>query len=385
MKTRASAFTLVELLVVIAIIAILAALLLPVLNQAVARAKRAQCINNLRENGIGFQEFAHEHNGLFPMSVPVSAGGTMELDQNGIRLLGEFYFAYRNFQVLSNDLATPKLLVCPADDRVPAVWFASLQNSNLSYFVGVNADYAKPTSILAGDRNITNDWIGTATLQQLGPNHYLRWTRELHHFKGDLLFSDGHVEERNSASLYAAANQSPETAAFFVPTVAGGGGGAATNSGGRGGGTSGGWVGGGLPSGWGNNQGGSAAPPNPGGNGANPGPGPAQPANPPIPSTPSEPAKPTPLPRTTNAPPTMKAAEIPVVAPEPEVATPMSTAVVEPPVKVGYWPIYLLLLLLLLLAAAEAYRRAQAKRKRALRLQAASAQRRADDPYAKPR
>lgn len=138
------------------------------------------------------------------MMTPVADGGSLEFVQSGFHVTGPFYFSYRHFAAMSNELVTPMILNCPAElYRAAAPNFASFKNENLSYFVGANAEFRRPGSILAGDRNITNDLVRGPTIVRQPLGTRIRWTKELHHRKGNLLFADAHVEERNGDQSFA--------------------------------------------------------------------------------------------------------------------------------------------------------------------------------------
>jgi competence protein ComGC len=182
---RTRAFTLTELFIILAVIAVLAMLLVPGLFRARERARRISCTSNLKIIGMALKTWSMDHTNLYPMQVPLTNGGSREFLLSGA--------VFRHFQLMSNDLATPLILACPADRRRPARDFARLANSNISYFVTIEADDDHPQMVMAGDRNLTNGSPLMNGLLTLTTNRPLGWTHDLHNGCGQVLLSDGSV------------------------------------------------------------------------------------------------------------------------------------------------------------------------------------------------
>jgi prepilin-type processing-associated H-X9-DG protein len=200
-SSRKAAFTLVGLLVIIAVLAILAAMLLPALARAKQKSRRINCVNNLKQDGLAFRLWSGDNNDFYPMGVSTNKGGTMEFAGD----------VFRHFQVMSNELSTPKILVCPDDNRTVAASFARLQNKNVSYFVGLDATDVRPQMLMTGDRNVTNGVAPVHSVLELRPEIPAGWTETIHNGKGNVGLADGSVQQFTIPALRRALNVTGDT------------------------------------------------------------------------------------------------------------------------------------------------------------------------------
>jgi prepilin-type processing-associated H-X9-DG protein len=210
------AFAFIEVLAIVVIIMAMASVILPYFARGRGcRAAIMSCVNNQKQIGLAFRVWALDNGDKFPMQVSATNGGTMEVVEARV--------VFPHFEVMSNELSTPKILFCPKEsqpgrkvadsfgraavagspNRVP---FAS--DANLSYFVGVDATNGKPGMLLCGDDNFTIEGFRLRhRLVSVWTNSTVEWTAQTHAGKGNISFADGSVAQMNIAKLMQAIQQ----------------------------------------------------------------------------------------------------------------------------------------------------------------------------------
>lgn len=207
---RPVAFTLVELLVVIVILALLAGLLLPALARAKDKARRIQCVSQLKQVALGMHAFATDR-GVYPWRLPIAEGGSKTRSH-----------IYYSFRAARYELDSPRILVCPSDTRRAALQWSALRDTNISYFLCVDAMEHKVSMLLAGDRNISGGLarqdcpvagvkdvaieLGRAQIPRVS------WSRAIHRRAGNVALGDGsahQVTPKATRELLAASDDDP--------------------------------------------------------------------------------------------------------------------------------------------------------------------------------
>jgi len=193
---------------------------------------------------LGLKIWSGDNDDKYPWQVSTNKGGAMQFCNNNLNNTppnpNTPDYLYEVWMTASNELSTPKILYCTADNGVSAnntqgpphsasTNFATLANLNISYFLNGDANQDDPNMIVTGDRNVgtgnsadnrpattaynastsaaqAEQYIGNITPL---PPSVPSWTgTELHLKAGDISLSDGSVQQATIAGLKAALNSS---------------------------------------------------------------------------------------------------------------------------------------------------------------------------------
>jgi len=209
---RKGGFTIVELLVVIAIIGVLAAVLLPVLGKAKAKANRVKCVTQLGQIGQAFITYAQDHGERLPWQLtPAQSRGEFGKYKDDFDMDHAAMFSLPD---IVHDLASATILLSPCDpDRAPANEEAQEEWSKInllqgrmlpaeaiSYVLIDGADIARPTTVLATTRNLSTCNLSTARWRgadEPGPETMAGLQRS----QGQIVLADGSARLSNDTDL----------------------------------------------------------------------------------------------------------------------------------------------------------------------------------------
>jgi prepilin-type processing-associated H-X9-DG protein len=195
-------FNFIEVVAILGVIWVGVFLLLPVLRPARAHGNPITCVNNLKQAALATIIWSHDNEGGFPWQVSTTrtdllsnASGTLDWISSPE--------VFRHFRILSNELVTPKVLICPTDkQRFIHDDTATVTNNNLSYFVNVAAQITNtPSAVLFGDRSITGGLLSNGFMRSYSSAREMRWTEDVHQSIGNIAFVDGSARQMSNGRL----------------------------------------------------------------------------------------------------------------------------------------------------------------------------------------
>lgn len=109
------------------------------------------------------------------------------------------------FQVMSNELSIPLIVICPQDkNHIPATNFANgnFTGKNVSYFAGLDASKKLPRTILGGDDNFESDGVPVEPgVLSISTNAMYYWSTKRHDRRGYVGFADGSVRQLSNSEF----------------------------------------------------------------------------------------------------------------------------------------------------------------------------------------
>jgi prepilin-type processing-associated H-X9-DG protein len=214
-----------EVVIVVLVLAFLA-VLAPMIAQSKRKFDPITCSHNVKLIVLAYHEWAGDHNDKLPMELSVTNGGTMELMNTPD--------AWKTFQVMSNELSTPKFIICPQDSRhTYATNFDTSLKNGISYLIAASATDTDPQLLLSGD----DDFLLNGSPVKSGPMNMvdsdnLQWDTDRHggfagqsgfkkpkkYGSGNIAFTDGSVQGATDSGLTNALHLSPvATNRLFIP------------------------------------------------------------------------------------------------------------------------------------------------------------------------
>jgi len=192
---RVSGFSSLDMLTMVGVLAVLSFVVWPLMSPRPVRCGRSNCVSNLKQVGLSLRMWANDQQERFPWAVSTNEGGTLELIGSSV---------YPHLLALSNELSSPRVFLCPSDTaRMRAMsWDQFTNDTQASYFLGVDATEVQPQMLLSGDRNITTNGLSAFGLATLTRFTAVGWKRaSLHGAYGNVGLADGSAQQMSSAEL----------------------------------------------------------------------------------------------------------------------------------------------------------------------------------------